>query len=741
MMAMAATGGTMARTILALEHPSAKDARDGLIHAVAEFPLNHLGLVVRHHSLLDPLPDPDTLGDVRAVLTWLRGETLPDAAALLRWAVAMQARGVRFVVLGDLPFTEALNTPETHALAARFLATLGVRAEDRWIAATYGVTFPVREPWMMDYERRIGGILPGYPVVRPAGGDTRSWLVARTGEDATLDSHLVVTGPGGGFAAAGYELFTADAPSGAVPGAIDPLGLRAWLIDPFLFFGQALGLDGLPRPDVTTLVGRRLYFSHIDGDGWNSKAELPGYEERGAIAAEVILREVIAPCPDLPVTVGPIAAELDPDWRGGSPSQEMARALFALPQVEPASHTYTHPFHWAFFADYTPEKEAPFIAALAERGTLDTYDGGALDQEILDLGATNLADGYARPRAFMDAPFDLETEMGGAAAFIGRFAPPDKPVRVVLWSGDTTPFPEALAVARADGLLAINGGDTRYDSAFPSVAWVSPIGCLTGGECQIYTAASNENTYTDLWRDRFFGFRYLTETWDRSGTPARLKPINLYYHMYSGSKVASLNALLHNLDYVRTQPVCPVTTSHYVRIAGGFFDVTLVEVAPARWRVEQRGALQTLRFDAATVRAVDMAASVGVLGQRHAQGSLYVALDSAVVAPEVALMDWPTPDRAPPGAAVPYVIESRWPLWGLTRTPGGVTVQAQGFGDGTMAWQVAPGARTHVTVTDADGAAVVRTTAVADAEGRLDLTLPPVAMAGATVTLRFGGTG
>ena len=49
-----------------------------------------------------------------------------------------------------------------------------------------------------------------------------------------------------------------------------------WIIDPFAFLQQALALPALPLPDTTTENGRRLMFIHIDGDGYPSRAELPG---------------------------------------------------------------------------------------------------------------------------------------------------------------------------------------------------------------------------------------------------------------------------------------------------------------------------------------------------------------------------------------------------------------------------------------------------------------------------------
>ena len=46
---------------------------------------------------------------------------------------------------------------------------------------------------------------------------------------------------------------------------------------------------------------------------------------------------------------------------------------------------------------------------------------------------------------------------------------------------------------------------------------------------------------------------------------------HIYYHMYSGEKPASVKALLENLVLARSQALAPVATSHYARIAEGFY--------------------------------------------------------------------------------------------------------------------------------------------------------------------------
>jgi hypothetical protein len=232
----------------------------------------------------------------------------------------------------------------------------------------------------------------------------------------------------------------------------------------------------------------------------------------------------------------------------------------------------------------------------------------------------------------------------------------------------------------------------------------------SGQQRQIYASSSNENTYTDLWTDRFFGFRYWTRTVDNTGSPRRIKPVNLYYHMYSGEKMASLGAVLNNLAHVRKLEVTPVTTSHYAGIAEGFFSTQLTEIAPGVWTACSRDLLDTLRFDDATT-CVDYARSRGVLGERRDLGSLYVALDPAVAEAVIATRKGGCP------ATEISLVHSRWPIRRLERTATGFRFHASGFGQGQMQWRVPPDRRWKVVV---NGPATNETlTASSTAQGML----------------------
>lgn len=61
------------------------------------------------------------------------------------------------------------------------------------------------------------------------------------------------------------------------------------------------------------------------------------------------------------------------------------------------------------------------------------------------------------------AKLDLTREIEGSVRYINEsLAPPGRPVRVFLWSGNCRPPPAALALARRLGLENVNGGDALH---------------------------------------------------------------------------------------------------------------------------------------------------------------------------------------------------------------------------------------------------------------------------------------
>ena len=683
-----AQGRPVARTILALyDGQLDSDIRFTAIHQILEMPLNHLGLVVRFHDLRQPLPPIKDLDGVRGAIAWFSGDLMPDPIGFIEWSHGFIDSGRRLVMVGSLGMANDRRGKATPVESINgLLQKLGLRFDERHVEFTQDVRVVRKDASLLDFETPLPRQLPAYDRVVRTDVRTQAYLVVREGNDSATDATLISTHPNGGMIVGEF-----------VNRGDYTTPIKQLYLNTFEYLRRAFATDDLPKADTTTLVGRRIYYSHIDGDGWRSQTQVKEYAQRRAMAAEVVLREAVAAFPDLPVTVAPIVADLDPAWFGSEQAQALAREFFDLPQVEIGTHTWSHPFDWNFFADGDATKEVPLLRkyprrpggndddawtpivrqAAAKREQAAAYEGKVLGSQ----------GSYSVPRAYAVKPFDLSLEVNGSIDFLNRIAPPGKRVALLQWSGNCLPWEDAIVATYGAGVLNMNGGDTRFDRERPSYTSVAAIGRKLPGGIQVYSSNANENVYTELWTDRFFGFAFLTQTWHNTGQPVRVKPKNLYYHMYSGEKVASLRALLNNLKAAESEPIAPIAASAFAELALGFYSTEIVDLGEGRWQIAKRGKLQTIRFDRAIDRKVDFARSRGVLGQQHFQGSLYVALDPADPAPIVALAASERSD-VPPAADRIYLVDSRWPLEGLAIDGRSFAFNARGFGPGEMKWKV-----------------------------------------------------
>ncbi len=703
------------RDVLAL-YDSRYEANPGLtrIHRLAEMPLNWLGLKLTYADINGELPSQSELQHYRGILTWFV-EPATDPMAVLNWLDTATAAGLRYVCLGEIAVPEpAVAAP----LVSRILDRLGLAARDQFVNVTHKVKVSVVSPDVVGFERPVDKALPPFRVVQAVGATAKVHLSATLPEYDNKTSVLIATSPGGGYAADAFTFFYDDTVDKA-----------RWILNPFTFFKHAFGDDRFPVPDVTTLAGRRMYFAHIDGDGWNNVSEVEGYREKQVSAAEVIAKEVIEPFPDLPVTVGLIAGDALPALGGTEAARASASKIFALPQVEVASHTYSHPFAWGFYENYDRRVELERIETAARpsltmmdwvRQLLARIAGKA---EAGDTQNRYVAGGAELPRGYLKEPFSLDSEVVGALDVSSRLAPPGKKAAIYLWSGDTEPFEAAIRKTREAGVVNMNGGDTRLDAEFPSVFYVPPISRSVGAERQIYAAMSNENTYTNNWLGPYYGQLMLSETLKNTELPRRLKPFNLYYHMYSGEKPGSLSAIKSFVTEARSANVIPVKASQYAAIADSFFTAEIQQVDALSWTINRRGALQSLRLDDADAIDLDDVRSTGVLGVTRHAGSLYIALDPAF---EPAMIS--TRPRAPAGETIVdkdriQLIESRWNLRNLRRADCEFTIEAEGFGPGSMTWQTTPN-QNYVIEAIRDGAQLHKQEVAADTTGKLALSLP-----------------
>jgi polysaccharide biosynthesis protein PelA len=678
------SGRIVRREILAL-YDSRHEAtpQTTRIHLYAEMPLNWLGYKITYIDVNSTLPAIGEMNRYRGLLTWFI-EPMAVVETYLPWLDTVTAAGTRLVVMSELVPNEP---PNLIGHVTRILGRLGLVWTNQFVSVTHRARIATVDKALVGFERPIDKALPDFLVYKAIPGKATVHLsVTAPLREGPVEAALVTTNAAGGYASDEYSLHhEANAEK------------DLWTVNPFAFFKKAFGEDRFPVPDVTTLSGRRMYFSHIDGDGWNNVSEIEVYRDAQITSADVIRREVIESYPDLPVSVGVIAGDTIPELGGTLGGREIARKIFALPQVEVASHTFTHPFNWGYFENYSRAEEEVLIdkSAKPQVSTIDRMRSilfkTAGKTMAADKSNKYIAGSDALPRTYLKEPFDLAKEVQGALNLAESLAPPGKKAKIYQWSGNTTPFEAAIAATRSAGVRNINGGDSRLDKEFPSVFYVPPISRPVGRERQIFAVNSNENTYTNDWLGPYYGFFMLQQTLDNTEAPRRLKPFNLYYHMYSGEKASALAAIKHFVAVARRLKVMPVTASRYAGIADDFFGVEIEQVDVSAWAIRNRGTLATVRFDEADLLEIDGANSTGVLGANRHQGALYVALDAAIARPVVALRPRGQTGQPQPGDPVASLIESRWMLSNRQDGSCGFEVEAQGFGPGEMVWATRAG--------------------------------------------------
>ena len=534
-------------------------------HRSGGMPLNYLGLDVRYvyHNAAEmtALSSQVLAGRYAGVVTWINQETFPTSSPMTGLLAAARAQGVPVVMMNTLPDDG-------------FLSTLGVTALPS-VKLAQAPVLETHSPYV-GFEAKPQNPQDAFvPItVQPGAGDV--WLRWRSAVAGPSD--VIAVTPWGGFAAG--RSFSLELPQ--------ELGTR-WVVNPVEFFRAALQVDkSLPVPDVTTESGRRMLLIHIDGDGFPNRAEVAGTP----LASQVMFNEFLERY-RWPSTVSLIEGEVAPMglYPALSPLMEKtARQIFALPHVEAASHTYSHPFYWA-----------------------DAETKKVLPNRVVSLKIP----GYG---------YDANREITGARDYINQLLPPGKKTRAVLWSGDTQPLATPVRLAYEAGLLNMNGGFTTTSQAAPSLTLVAPLGMMKGDYYQIYAPMQNENVYTNNWTGPFYGFERIIETFNRTETPLRLKPVNIYYHTYIATKRASI-ASLHKVygwaeEQLRQQRLHPVFASQYMERV---LDWRRATVARTETGLELRGGqqLRQWRTDAGTALPL-VSARAGIAGYVREQSVYFV---------------------------------------------------------------------------------------------------------------------
>lgn len=530
-----------------------------------QMPLNHMGYILEYIDVQQPLPGQVYADRFAGAVTWFDGAVpSPLQPALQRWLARHMQSGMPLAAIGHPGFDPN----------AAWLKLLNLQQ----VPTSVGLMQISTQHAIMGYESQAF----------PADRNTYSWRLATPAAPDTIPlielrdarNQLYVAGafmPWGGFLYNPYVILN-------IPGTEH----NRWLVDPFAFLQQALRLQQLPVPDVTTENGRRLLLAHIDGDGFPSRAEMPG----NRFASDWLLTDVLQKY-RIPHTVSVIEGEVAPHGlfpQYSAELEQISRRIFALDHVEIASHSYSHPYLWD---------------RSVRHGLFASDSDAVLQMEIPNYS------------------FDLHREIVGSVEYIReRLAPKGKPVNILLWSGDTAPSAEALEIATRNGILNMNGGDTSITRSNPSLTAVRGHGIHKNGYLQVYAPVTNENIYTNLWQGPYYGFERVIETFELTEEPRRLKAVDIYYHTYSASKTASLNALHRVYRWAMHQPLHPVFASEYIRKVQDFYTLALARKGEG-WRIRGNGDLRTLRIPQSWGH-IDSTISHGLAGSHTHHQERYV---------------------------------------------------------------------------------------------------------------------
>ncbi|MGC8650937.1 MAG: endo alpha-1,4 polygalactosaminidase, partial [Hydrogenobaculum sp.] len=190
-----------------------------------------------------------------------------------------------------------------------------------------------------------------------------------------------------------------------------------FVYNPFKVFKKLLK-PNFPAIDYTTENGARILIAFVDGDDFPGRSKINTQKTTGQILYDRILTHKKY---DIPISISIIAGDISSHGRYPDKSIELkqiAKRIFELPNVEPASHAFSHPYHWR---KVLKEPNAPRMRIM--------IPGYKYSQRYEIFGSINILD---------------------------KLTPPDKPVNLLQWSGNADPDRKALLMTYKAKVYNIN---------------------------------------------------------------------------------------------------------------------------------------------------------------------------------------------------------------------------------------------------------------------------------------------
>ncbi len=490
-----------------------------------EFPLQLLGMRTRLIDIdTQTLPPASELiqdNKVRAVATLFFSESLVNHQKLFRWLNSLAQTRLKWIAFGSFGFLSQIPAANLNEFFLRWGAEY-----QHFETKPFGLKVIKNQAAVLDFERKSPEWVDDFVTlrVRAHAGETLLAMGSPKGaQESILFSQIAHSAKNFSWAYGNFGLFS-DVGSER----------RQWVVNPILFLQRALGLPKeMIVPDVSVLNGRRIAFLHTDGDGFSSEAHFEKQPE--PLSGEVIRDEILLRNPDIPFGVSFIASEVLSRHLGNERTESIVKSFGNLKNVEFATHTFFHPLNWM-------------------RGTTSFDDGS---REKIDLEIEILKSRSAIAKLLQKKESEVET---------------------IYWSGGCVPGERAMRMTKAAGLYNLNGGDSRFDTVFPSLAFLAPLGRPWASGFQVFSGNANDFIYTDGFTKNYRGFESVIQTYENTGLNSplgfTLKPANAYFHFYSGERPQSLLALKNIIRWFKahSEEIALVPPTTYIRAVEGFLE-------------------------------------------------------------------------------------------------------------------------------------------------------------------------
>lgn len=669
-----------------------------------ESPLNHLGLRVKYIDVsgIEKFSEVES-PEVRGIVTAFPfGAVTPQPGRLLNYLSAAVEAKKNVVLLGEVSFLfGAKQNSEEGAKAAQIAAYLGLQYGGRSAFVHPDIEVGIVDPAFLSANAVIEPVLWRVPVITQTFQSDRLVVSGRLRElsprhpfvrqqsspalalVSILDHGGVALGPWA------FAEYTGSGPA---------YERRSWFIDPLRFFSATLKLTGVPRPDVTTFSGRRIFTAVADGPGLLATATSDGLLT-GESGADVLCETFLKRRKNIIFTVAPVAAEIDERWVGTPNSIRAARSIFALPNVRVATSGYSNV--WNFQAYEVEPGDTT-------RGRMGTVPISPASQDA----AKN------EPRQYSTHPFSLEREIKGAIEKVREVAQKgtDEPIPVIL--GEQSLLSASLdEFAKKEGVSLVTGGRSRLDPRFPSAAWLEPVTApmeSSNGYRTIYPLGG-ERAFSSIPNQPEYSYQFARATLLGTESPIRFRPFALRFGIDAGQSNARRRSLEILLDLAETQELIPMSLAKYTGVVSGFQGLQLEWCGADCWKIFDRQGLGTVRFDDADGKRVDYFQSKGVTGARNFQGALYVSLDPAESEPVVVLSSAEAPSPI-------ELIDSNCFVSKVVRSDDAVSFDAQCDVDGIFTWKIPWNDFTVAMEAQEEGSHVENVEG--DSNGNLQFTIP-----------------